>query len=84
MYSVAEPRSEEPKLNCLLESEPKLRIAALTPAPALSIYTRLEEIFRKKIMVAKEVFVNYNNFNPIWLQHACKKKYWYSSNCHGI
>jgi hypothetical protein len=24
-------------------------------------------------MVAKEVFVNYHNFNPIWVQHARKK-----------
>jgi hypothetical protein len=31
LASVAEPRAEEPKLNCLLELEPKLRVAA--PAP---------------------------------------------------
>ncbi len=31
-------------------------------------------------MVANEVFVNYYNFNPIWLQHASihVEKYWYS------
>jgi hypothetical protein len=29
-------------------------------------------------MVAKELFVNYHNFNPIWVQHASihVKKYW--------
>jgi hypothetical protein len=32
-------------------------------------------------MGAKEVFVNYYNFNPIWVQHASihVKKYWDSS-----
>jgi hypothetical protein len=32
-------------------------------------------------MVAKEFFVSYQNFNPIWVQHASilVKKYWYSS-----
>jgi hypothetical protein len=39
--SVVEP---EPKLNCLPEPEPKLRIAA----PAPSIYHTLEEIFLEK------------------------------------
>jgi hypothetical protein len=43
----------ESKLNCLLESEPKLRIAA----PALSIYHKLEEILKEKFMVAGEVVV---------------------------
>ncbi len=30
-------------------------------------------------MIAKEVFVNYYNLNPIWVQHASvhAKKYWY-------
>jgi hypothetical protein len=31
----------------------------------LSIYQRFEEILFKKIMVAKECFLNYHNFNPI-------------------
>jgi hypothetical protein len=40
-------------------------------------------------MVAKEVFVYYHNFNPIWLQHASihVKKYWHSSQkryCQGF
>jgi hypothetical protein len=32
-------------------------------------------------MVPKEVFVNYHNFNLIWVQHLSihVKKYWYSS-----
>ncbi len=60
-------QSRGPKLNCLLEPEPKLRI--LAPAPAPFFFQRLE-ILEKKIMVAKEVFVNFYNFNPIWVQHA--------------
>jgi hypothetical protein len=39
-----EPRAEEPKLNCLLDPEPKLRIAAPASAPAPFIYHRLEKI----------------------------------------
>jgi hypothetical protein len=33
-----------------------------------------------KMMIAKEGFVNYHNFNLIWVQHASAyvKKYWYS------
>ncbi len=30
----------------------------------------LKKFYRKKIMVAKEFFVNYHNFNPIWVHHA--------------
>ncbi len=56
-----EPRAEEPKLNCLPEPEPKLRIEA--PAPFL--YHRPEEIVQKKIMVAEEVFVYCYNYNSI-------------------
>ena len=43
----------------------------------------LKQFYRKKIMVAKEVFVNYHDFNPVWVQHASiyvkKYQYWYSS-----
>jgi hypothetical protein len=43
----------------------------------------LKKCYRKKTMVAKEVFcrVNSSNFNPICVQHASihVKKYWYSS-----
>jgi hypothetical protein len=44
------------------------------------LFIKDKEILKKKIMVAKEVFVNYN-FNPIWVQHASihVKKY-----CQGI
>jgi hypothetical protein len=55
--SVAEPepRAEEPKLNCLLVTEPKLRIAA--PAPFYNLFIKdLQKFYRKQIMVAKEVF----------------------------
>jgi hypothetical protein len=32
-------------------------------------------------MIAKKVFVNYHNFNLIWVQHASihVKRFWYSS-----
>jgi hypothetical protein len=53
--------AEEPKLNCILEPEPKLRIAAPAPPPAPFYLPYL------KIMVAKEFFVNYYNFNPNWV-----------------
>ncbi len=36
--------AEEPKLNCLLEPQPKLRIAIRPKLRLLSIYNRLEEI----------------------------------------
>ncbi len=41
----------------------------------------LKIFYRQKIMVAKEVFVNHHNFNPIWVQHASihVQKYWYAS-----
>ncbi len=55
-----EPTAEEPKLNCLLEPEPKLRIAA--PAPFYLWQTWRN--FIEKIMVAEEIFVNCYNFNP--------------------
>jgi hypothetical protein len=72
MYSVAEPRSEEPKLNCLLEPEPKLRIAA--PAPTLSIYKGLKKFYRKKSWLLKKFCkLRYHNINPSWVQHARKK-----------
>jgi hypothetical protein len=64
--SVAEPRAENQKLNCLLEPEPKLRIAATAPF----FYQRLEELLYKKIMIAKDFFVNYHSFNPFWVQNA--------------
>jgi hypothetical protein len=40
-------------------------------------------------MVAKEVFVNYDNFNPIWVQHASIMKNITGTlvtkgNCQGI
>ncbi len=59
--SVAEPEptAKAPKLNCL--PEPKLRIAA----PALFYLPQTWRKLYKKIMVAKEVFVNCYNFNPI-------------------
>jgi hypothetical protein len=44
--SVAEPRAEEPKLDCFPEPEPKLRIAA--PAPFFLPQTGLKEILVKK------------------------------------
>jgi hypothetical protein len=50
-----------------LKPQPKLRIAA--PAPAPYYLSRLEEILWKKIMVAKEVLVNYYNFIPIWVPY---------------
>ncbi len=56
----------------------------------LSIDQRLKN-FIEKIMVAKEVVVNYYNINPIWVQHASihVKKYWYRTqvkkgNCQDI
>jgi hypothetical protein len=63
--SVVEPKpiALETNLKCLPEMEPKLRIAA--PAQSPSIYHRLEEILKKKIMVAEEIFVNCYNFNLI-------------------
>jgi hypothetical protein len=59
--SVAEPRAEEPKLNCLPEPELKLRIAAQVPfyLPQTS-----RKLYCKK-MVAEEPFVHCYNFNPI-------------------
>jgi hypothetical protein len=66
--SVVEPepkpkqRGEEPKLNCLPEPEPKLRIAVWLWRRLLSIYQGLEEILKKKIMVAQEVFVKLLKF----------------------
>ncbi len=50
-----EPGAEEPKLNSLLEPEPKLRIAA--PAPPLFYLPGLNKCCRKKIMVAEKVIV---------------------------
>jgi hypothetical protein len=70
-------RTEEPKLSCLLELEPKLRFAA--PAPAPFFLSETSRNFIEKIMIAKEVFVYCHNFNLIWVQHASinVKKYWY-------
>ncbi len=45
----------------------------------------LKKFYIEKIMIPNEVFVNYYNFNPIWVLHASihvKGKtvpYWYSS-----
>ncbi len=60
LTSVLHSRSREPKLNCLQEPEPNLRIAA--PAPS---YSPDFKKFYRKIMVAEEFFVNSNNFIPI-------------------
>jgi hypothetical protein len=54
-----EPRAEKRKLNCLLEPEPKLQIAAPAPAP-----TDLKKFYLKN-HGAEEVFVNCYNFNLI-------------------
>jgi hypothetical protein len=52
IISVVEPqpRAEEPKLNCLLEPETKLRIEApaAAPAPFYSIYHRFKTKFLEK------------------------------------
>jgi hypothetical protein len=59
---VAEPelRAEEPKINCLRLPEPNYELRLRL----LSVYHRLEETLKKKILVAEEVFVNCYNFNP--------------------
>jgi hypothetical protein len=67
---VLRSRSREPKLNYPLESEPILQIPAPAPAPAPAPFYLSKKFYRKKIMVAKEFFVNYHNFNLIWVQHA--------------
>jgi hypothetical protein len=69
VVSVAEPKAEEPKLNCLLEAEPKLRIA--TPAPEAPVYlSKTLKNSVEKNYGCKRSFVNYHKFNPIWVQHA--------------
>ncbi len=64
-----EPRAEEPKLNCLLEPDPKLRIAVAAPAPFYLSKTWRNVI--EKNQMQKRFFKNYlgYNFNPIWVQH---------------
>jgi hypothetical protein len=54
-----EPRAKEPKLNCL--PEPKVQIAASAP---FHLPQTWKKFYRKKIMVAEEVFVNCYYFNP--------------------
>ncbi len=39
-----EPRAEEPKLNCIPELEPKLRLRLQLRPWLLSVYHRLEEV----------------------------------------
>jgi len=64
LTSVAEPRAEEPKINCLLEP------AEITNSGSgFGSFLRLEKFFKKKIMVANEFCVNYHNFNPIWVHN---------------
>ncbi len=47
-----------------------IRIAALAPAPHPFYLSKTWRNFIEKIKVAKEVYVNYHNFYPIWVQHA--------------
>jgi hypothetical protein len=56
----------------MCSAEPRYFVSNKDPAPAPAPFylSNLEEILKKKIMVAKEVYVNYYNFNPIWIQHA--------------
>jgi hypothetical protein len=59
---VLRSRSRGAEINCLLEPEPKyelrIRLRLRLQLRLLSIYQSLEEILLKKIMVAKEFFVN--------------------------
>jgi hypothetical protein len=58
-----EPRAEDPKLNCLPEPGPKLRIDS--SSGSFQFTSGLKKFFRKKIMLAEEVFVIiWYYFNP--------------------
>jgi hypothetical protein len=60
-----EPRAEDPKLNACRSRSRNDELRPCFQFPLLSIYQRLKEILKKKIMVAEEVFVNCYNFNPV-------------------